>query len=218
MSAVLLAELGAVRWAPVAVGSTGAAALAVLDLTVWPRGPGSELGALVAGLLGGSAALALDDPAAGVTRAVPTTRRRRTTIRLVVAAGLVGAWCLYVARVTGTLHADGLPASWLTLVAIGSGVVALCVGAACAVGRGGDGQPGTMVASTAVLGMLGLMILPLPGGLAAYDVSSRWTGATRLWTVLGLAGVAALCWGAADPWRRGRGQRRTAAIVSRYQP
>ena len=100
------------------------------------------------------------------------------------------------------MRADGLPVSWLTLVVIGSGVVALCVGVACALGRGGDGQPGTMVASTAVLGMLGLMILPLPGELAAYDVSSRWTDATGLWGLLGAVGVAALCWGAADPWRR----------------
>ena len=77
------------------------------------------------------------------------------------------------------MRADGLPVSWLTLVVIGSGVVALASGAACAFGRGGDGQPGTVVASTAVLGMLGLMILPLPGDLAAYDASSRWTDATR---------------------------------------
>jgi len=67
--------------------------------------------------------------------------------------------------------------------------------------------------------MLGLMVLPLPAQLAAYDVSSRWTDATAFWTVVGVLGVAALCWGASDPWRRRRpGQRRTAAIVSRYQP
>ena len=134
-----------------------------------------------------------------------------------VAAGAVVAWCLYVGWTAHAMRADGLPVSWLTLVVIGSGLVALCVGAACALGRGGDGQPGTVVASTAVLGMLGLMILPLPGELAAYDASSRWTDATALWSLLGAVGVAALCWGAADAWR-GRGQRRTAAIVSRYQP
>ena len=113
---------------------------------------------------------------------------------------------------------SGCLRSWLTLVVIGSGVVALCVGAACVLGRDGDGQPGTLVASTAVLGMLGLMILPLPGELAAYDASARWTYATRLWTGLGLVGVAALCWGSADAWRRGFRQPRTAAIVSRYHP
>ena len=197
---------------------SAAAGLAVLDLTVWPRGPGSELGALVAGLLGGSSALALDDPAAGVTRAVPTTRRRRTAVRLVFATGAVLAWCLYVGRVTDAQRADGLLVSWSTLVVIGTGVVALCVGTASAFGRQGEGQPGTMVASTAVLGMLGLMIVPLPGDLAAYDTSSRWTDATVLWSVLGALGVAALRWGAGDAWRRCSGQRRTAAIVSRYQP
>jgi hypothetical protein len=50
--------------------------------------------------------------------------------------------------------------------------------------------------------MLGLMLLPLPGDLAPYDASSRWTDATALWSVLGAAGVAALCSGSADPWRR----------------
>ena len=218
MSAVPLAELAAVRWGPVAGAASAAAALAVLDLTVWSRGPGSELVVLVAGLLGGAAALGLDDPAAGVTRAVPTTRRRRTAVRLVVAAGAVALWCLYVARVAHALRSDGLSASWLTLVVIGSGVVALCVGAACALGRDGDGQPGTLVASTAVLGMLGLMILPLPDDLAPYDVSSTWTDATRLWSLVGAVGVAALCWGSADAWRRGFRQPRTAAIVSRYHP
>ena len=213
MSAVPLAELAAVRWGPVAGAASAAAALAVLDLTVWSRGPGSELVVLVAGLLGGAAALGLDDPASGVTRGVPTTRRRRTGVRLVVAAGAVALWCLYVARV-----AHVVPASWVTLAVIGGGVVSLCVGSACALGRDGDGQPGTLVASTAVLGTLGLMILPVPGEVAVYDASSRWTDATRLWTGLGLVGVAALCWGSADAWRRGFRQPRTAAIVSRYQP
>lgn len=207
MRSVLLAELGAVRWGPVAGALASAAVLVGLDLTVWPRGPGSELGWLVAGLLGGSAALALDDPAAGVTRAVPTPRRRRAAIRLVVAAGVVGAWCLYVARTAHATRAEGLPTSWVTLAVIGSGVIALCVGVACSVGRTGDGQPGAVVASTALVGMLGLMLLPLPGGVAAYDASSRWTDATALWSALGAFGVAALAWGAADPWQRfpGRG-------------
>ena len=45
-----------------------------------------------------------------------------------------------------------------------------------------------MVASTAVVGMLGLMLLPLPGELAAYDVSARWTDATALWLSSGWPG------------------------------
>ena len=97
---------------------------------------------------------------------MPTTRRRRTAVRLIVALGADGVWCLYATGVTDALRADGLTVSWLTLALIGSGAVTLCAGAACALGRRGDGQPGTVVASTAVLGMLGLMILPLPGELA----------------------------------------------------
>ena len=65
-----------------------------------------------------------------------------------------------------------------------------------------------MVASMAVVSVLGLMILPLPGDVAAYDVSERWTDATALWTVLGAPAAAALAWGVADPWHRRSGTRR----------
>ena len=39
---VTRAELESVRWGPVVVTSLTAAALVALDLTVWPRGPGSR--------------------------------------------------------------------------------------------------------------------------------------------------------------------------------
>ena len=69
MTSTIRAELRAVHWSPVVGGLAAAAGLAVLDLTVWPGGPGSQLLWLVAGLLGGSVAVALDDPAATLTRA-----------------------------------------------------------------------------------------------------------------------------------------------------
>ena len=206
------------RGAPVAVGLAAAAGLAVLDLTIWPGGPGSQLLWLVAGLLGGSVAVALDDPAATLTRATPTPRWWRTVIRLLVGVAALAAWGGYVARVADATSAPGEPVSWLALVLIGTALVLVAAGTAAALGRAGTGEPGSVVASMAVVFVLGLMILPLPHDLAPYDVSGRWTDSTALWTVVGAIGVAALAWGVADPWRRRPGQRRTAAIVSRYQP
>ena len=211
------AELGAVRWGPVAGGLAAAAGLAVLDLTIWPGGPGSQLLWLVAGLLGGSVAVALDDPAATLTRAVPTRAWWRTAIRLLVAVGALAAWSAYVARVADAVSVPGAPVSWLALVLIGTALVLAAAGPAAALGRCGAGEPGSVVASMAVVFVLGLMILPLPRDLAAYDVSERWTDATASWTVLGAPGRLHSLWGAADPWRRRFGQRRTAATVSPYR-
>ena len=98
--------------------------------------------------------------------------------------------------------------SWLALVLIGTSLALAAAGSAAALGRSGAGEPGSVVASLAVVLVLGLMILPLPRDLAPYDVSGRWTASTALWTVAGALGVAALLWGASDPWRRGFGQRR----------
>ena len=108
----------------------------------------------------------------------------------------------------GAVSTPEEPASWLALVLIGTALVLAAAGPAAALGRSGGGEPGSVVASTAVVSVLGLMILPLPGDLAAYDVSSRWTDATQMWTVLGVLGLAALSWGVADPWRRTRSPKR----------
>ena len=210
MTSTIRAELRAVRWSPVAGGLAAAAGLAALDLTIWPGGPGSQLLWLVAGLLGGSVAVALDDPAATLTRAMPTRQWRRTAIRLVVAVVALAEWSGYVARVADATSLPGEPVSWLALVLIGTALVLATAGPAAALGRARAGEPGSVVASVAVVLVLGLMILPLPRDLAPYDVSERWSDATALWTVLGVIGAAALAWGVADPWRRRLGHRRTA--------
>ena len=202
------AELGAVPWGPVTAGLAAGTGLAVLDLTVWPGGPGSQVLWLVAGLLGGSVAIALDDPTATITGAVPTPRRRRAAIRLLTAVVALAVWGGYVARATDLVSTPGDPVSWLALVLIGTSLALAAAGSAAALGRAGAGEPGSVVESLAVVLVLGLMILPLPRDLAPYDVSGRWTDSTALWTVAGALGVAALLWGAGDPWRRGFGQRR----------
>ena len=208
MTWTIHAELRAVRWSPVAGGLAAATGLAVLDLTIWPGGPGSQLVWLVAGLLGGSVAVALDDPAVTLTGAVPTPRWRRTTIRLLVGVAALTGWTVYVVRVVGETSTPADPVSWAALVLIGTALVLATAGPAAALGRSRAGEPGSVVASTAVVSVLGLMVLPLPGDVAAYDVSEPWTDATALWTVLGTAGGAALVWGVVDPWHRGPGMRR----------
>ena len=115
-----------------------------------------------------------------------------------------------MARVADAVSAPGVAVSWLALVLIGTALVLVCAGSAAALGRPGTGEPGSVVASMAVVSVLGLMILLLPRDLAAYDVSESWNDATASWAVLGAAGTAALIWGAADPWRRRFGQRRNA--------
>jgi hypothetical protein len=190
----------------VAAGLAVAVGLAVLDLTIWPGGPGSQLLWLVAGLFGASTAVALDDPGATVTRAVPTPRSWRAATRLMIAVGALVVWSAYVARVADAVSVPGEPVSWLALVLIGTALVLVCVGPAASLG--------SVVASMAVMSVLGLMILPLPGDFAAYDVSGRWTDATALWAVLGATGMAALVWGAADPWRRRPSRRGTSATMS----
>lgn len=217
MTSTIFAELRAVPWSPVVGGLAVAVALAVLDLTIWPGGPGSPLLWLLAGQLAGSVALALDDPAATLTRAMPTPRRWRTAIRLLVALGALAAWSGYAARVADTTSLPGDPVSWLALVLIGVALVLAAAGAAAALGRALAGEPGSVVASIAVVLVLGLMILPLPGGLSAYDVSQRWSDTTALWTLAGGFGAVALGWGARDPWQRGLGQRGSAAAPSPSQ-
>ena len=190
----------------------------MLDLTIWPGGPGSQLLWLVAALLGGSVAIALDDPAATVTDAVPTPATGGgSRSGCWSAAGALAGWSAYAARVADAVSVPGAPVSWLALVLIGTALVLVAAGPAAALGRSGAGEPGSVVASMAVVFVLGLMILPLPRDFAAYDVSERWTDATASWTVLGASGAAALVWGAADPWRRRFGQRRPAAIVPPYR-
>ena len=214
---VVRAELGAVPWGPVALSLAAATAVASLDLTVWPGGPGSQLVWLVAGLLGGAVAVCLDDPAATLTRATPTPRRRRTTIRLLVAVVALTAWSGYVARVVDATSLSGEPVSWLALVIIGTALVLGAAGPAAALGRARAGEPGSVVASMAMACVLGLMIFPLPRDVAAYDVSERWTDSTALWMSLGALGAASLAWGVADPWRRTFGQRQTPGIVWRFR-
>ena len=211
------AELGAVPWGPVTIGLVAALVVAVLDLTVWPAGPGSQLLWLVAGLLAGSVAVALDDPAAILTRALPTRHWSRTVIRLLVALGALIAWSAYVARVTDAAPLPGESVSWLALVLIGAAIVVAAAGSAAALGRARSTEPGSVVATIAVVSVLGLMILPLPREFAAYDVSERWTDTTAVWTVVGIVGAVVLTWGVADPWRRRLGQLRTPGIVHWFQ-
>ncbi len=145
---------------PVAVSLVAATAVASLDLTIWPGGPGSQLVWLVAGLLGGAVAVCLDDPAATLTRATPTPGRRRAMIRLLVAVVALTAWSGYAARVVDATSLSGEPVSWLALVIIGTALVLAAAGPAAALGRAGPASPDRSSTSMAMAWVLGLMVYP----------------------------------------------------------
>ena len=79
----------------------GAAALALLHLAAWPHGPGSLLTWLSAALAATASALALDQPAAGVTDVAPYSHTRRLAARLLVVALAVACWAGYAGLVVG---------------------------------------------------------------------------------------------------------------------
>src|SRR3954451_19774060 len=187
----LLIELGAIRWGPVAGASAAATLLAVLDLTVWPRGPGSMLTWLCAALLGGAAALAFDQPASSVTQATPYPAGLRIASRLLVVAGGGVGWSAYAWTV-----ADGQPqsvsVSWTALTLVGAGLLLIGPAASLVLSGPDNRDPGALVASVLVAIVIGLLVVPLPGDVDPFDVADAWTKATAIWGVVAVACAAVL--------------------------
>lgn len=192
------AELRAMRWSPVLGAVLLAGALMVLDVTVWPNGPGTALAWLAAALLGGGACLALDDPSGDLTDTSPTTRRCRTGARgVAVLVPALAGWTAYtgvVARETGG------SASWPALVLIGAALALAGFTSGALMRRAGTAEPGAVVAPGLLALVLGLMLVPLPGDLYPYDTSATWTDATVLWTVLATSCLLTAMGATADPW------------------
>ncbi|MET1059226.1 MAG: hypothetical protein ABWX84_06495, partial [Nocardioides sp.] len=174
------AELGAVRWGPVAGAGAGAVALALLDLTVWSGGPGSLLTWLSAALTGAAAALALDRPAAAVTDAAPYPSGRRLAARLLVAAGGGACWAAYAALVVGG-RPPGVPVSWGAVTTAGLGLLLLAPAVAVLLAGPDNPEPGSLAGSLGVLVVVGLMTVPLPRDLDPFDVSGMGSDATLVW-------------------------------------
>jgi hypothetical protein len=197
--AVVLAELAAVRWSPIAGAIGAAAVLAALDLTVWPRGPLSLLAWLSAAMLAAAAALTLDEPRHDPSLAVPTSRRLRTAARMLLPMLACAAWLAYAGLVTAVVRREGGTLSWAALAVVGIAVVVAAASAAAVLRRAGHAEPGGVVAGSAVAIALGLALVPLPGRLHPYDVSAV-NGTTALWIAVAGLGLAGLRWGTRDAW------------------
>jgi hypothetical protein len=138
-------------------------------------------------LLGGAGALALDEPTAPVTATAVVSRGRRLATRLVVTAAACLAWWVHVALRSDDLGDAG---GWWALAVTGTALVV--AGPAAAGLLDAAQEPGGLVAAVLVGTVTGLLLLPLPFGLVAFDVSEAWTPATVRWTAVLGGSVLAL--------------------------
>ncbi len=167
MAGLAVPELRAIAWGhvigPVVVGTT----LLALTAAGLLDGPQPTflwlgLGALILGVVA-----CLDEPAAMVTGACPATRRRRTVERLLAAVPVVVGWCVLAGFVDGV---NGLSGS--ALARTGTGSLLAAIAAADVLRRLGVDEPGPVVGSVSLLGVLGCLLFQPFGGvvvLQAYD-------------------------------------------------
>jgi hypothetical protein len=199
---MILAELRVVPWSQVAVPAAVGGSLLALTSSGVMDGPQPGfvwlgLGALVLG-----ACASLDDPSAGLTAACPVGRRARTVQRLLVAVLIAGGWCAFAASLDGVHQFSGT-----ALALTGSGAVLATVAASDVLRRLGTDQPGAVVGGTALLLIVGCLILQPFGDvqvLQAYDDRGALPG---LWTVVSLGALCLLAVTSADPARRPRSNR-----------
>ena len=189
------AELRAVRWGPPTGTLGAAAALTGLDLWLWSGGR-AVVAWVVAALLGGTAALALDGTY-DAGDATPVGRRPRLLVRLVGTLVAVAAWMGYAAQIGAD---DRVPLA--PLAAVGAALVGLGAAATVALERRPVGEPGALVTGGLVTVVVGLTVLPVPSWASlAVAASEPARGAWTSAVVLALA-VAAFLRGSADPWAR----------------
>ena len=202
MAGLAVPELRAIAWGhvigPVVVGTT----LLAFTTAGLLDGPQPTflwlgLGALILGVVA-----CLDEPAAMVTGACPATRRRRTVERLLAASPVVVGWCVLAGLVDGV---NGLSGSALALT--GTGSLLAAIAAADVLRRLGVDEPGPVVGSVALLGLLGCLLFQPIGGLVvlqAYDD----LGSTALWPAVLVMSIAVLAWSTNDPASPARTLRR----------
>lgn len=203
--AALGAELRAVAWPPVLLGTAAATVLFVLDLAVWPRGPGGVTAWLGAALLAGAACFALDQPAEGVVGSVPTSRRWRTVVRSAAGLVAVALWCAYAVLWRSQSSLD--PPRWWAQGLVGLALVVLGLGLCAALVRRGQVEPAAAVAGGLVFAVLGLGLVPLPGEVQALDLSGTRGSTTAFWLGVAALGLAGLVWGSRDEGSRWPGPR-----------
>lgn len=195
-------ELRAVAWSqvlgPVALG----AALLALTSAGAMGGPQAELVWLGLGALALGAGACLDDPAAGVTAACPTGRRRRTVERLAAPAVIVAGWCTFAAWIDD-VHAFSGPALALT----GTGVVLAAVAASDVLRRLGTDEPGAVVGGAALLLVLTCLLFQPFGDVQVLQAHPDRGSAPALWLVGSVLAVTSLGWTSSEPAGRHRRTR-----------
>ena len=152
-------------------------------------------------LLACGLALVLDDPAADLLAASPTTVARRWAARLLLAAGLTAfAWILLLVWVDAV--ADAVP--WLALSVEAAALGAFAVAVAAALRRWREVcEPGALTAPAVFGGVLAANLLPQRWSLLAADPSAAgWTASHLRWAALLGAAVVVVAAAAQDPGRR----------------
>jgi hypothetical protein len=171
-------------------GCTAAAAL-VLATAPWLDRPGAAVPVLrgAAVLLACAVAFAVDDAAASILAASPTTLRRRLTSRIALAGALAATtWSALV--LLATARADAVPAGALSLEAATLGAIAVAAAAGLHTWHGIT-EPAVLTAPLVLGAVLAANLLPPDWALLAPDPSvPGWQAAHYRWAgVLALAAV-----------------------------
>lgn len=149
-------------------------------------------------VLAGGLAIALDDPAADLLAASPTTMAQRWAARLGLAIGLVTVcWALLLAWVSGV--AGGLP--WLAMSVEAAALGGFAVALAAALRRWRDvREPGPLVAPAVFGAVLAANLLPQRWSLLASDPSGNgWTAAHVRWGAVLMTTLIVVAVAAQDP-------------------
>jgi hypothetical protein len=202
-AALFRAELGAVRWGPVAGLAVGSGALLGADAAGWLGGPGGLSLWVGLGVLAAALAFVMGDPSRAVLAACPVTGRQRLGIRLAVWVAGAAVWTSYRAATTRWSGSTELDAS--ALLVSGAGVLVLTGTVTVAAhNRAALDEPGTAVGSAAVIGVLTMLIVQSRLGDVRPLSVTELTGESRvLWSVVIVIAIGALVWATSDPWRSG---------------
>ncbi|MEV0591775.1 hypothetical protein [Nonomuraea cavernae] len=197
--AALLARLSGkvIRWQPLmgALLVTGTVLVWTEPLTwkgaLWPL-------RLIAVLLTLASVFVLDDAAANVVAPVPLPLWARTALRL----GFALVWIVPVWGVSLLVLGPYLPAVWILWSTVElAGMLVVGLAGTVMLTRRGMREPGVAAAPSVVGGTL--LIFVLPGPVAMLTLRPQdWTAAHLRWSLLLMAGLAALTWMSRDPVRR----------------
>lgn len=199
------ARLGVVAAGP----ALGLAVLGLFSLTAHPVAP---LLVLVGLVVTAPAGYLLDDPAAGVLAASPTSLPRRNGLRLALGVPvLVAGWLVIIGR---SHFLEGFAALSVGDLAVEvGGFAAFSLAVAAVAARLGDEHPGTTASIALVMAAAGLLVaqeaLPSSWPVPLLEPGPH----TGRWWAAVVVCLAVLVWASRDPWACG-GQRLGYSSVS----